>query len=358
MAKLKVSGEYVTEAARNMYWKDKCSYKEAERFLLGFLSGVEQKEQKKAAKDILEGKKRLEGINTFSLVEDGGYIRTISPISVALHEKKAYESVKEDVENCPWKYIDWYAVDKSWRFFQGFTREDIWQYAYTDMSLIAAKARKQGVFFVKRQQYIGEKLDLSECYDDSCKEVLDHGAYLIYNPRLVYELLKEPINDENRQEFYDRLFDYLESSEMKDDPVVRKRQNKYLNAMKKRGVMQRSVSAITEDADAVFTGKPDKEFSSKYGIIDTEGNWYGCKWSEHSLKAKYILIEKRIVDANFSLDECLDKAVDLGYVLIRDMDLTGTPCVQGNLNEKQKKTLKKYQSHFGQQLEQKTFEKI
>lgn len=357
MAKLKVSGEYVTEAARDMYWKDKCTYKEAERFLLGFLGGVEQKEQKKAAKDILEGRKKLKGINEFALIKDEACIRVISPISMVLHEKKAYESVKKDVENCPWKYIDWYAVDKSWRFFQGFTREDIWQYAYTDMSTIAAKARKQGVFFVKRQQYIGKKLDLSKCYNDSCREVLDHGAYLIYNPRLVYELLGEPLNDENRQEFYDRLFDYLEKSGRKDNPTVRKRQNKYLNAMEKRGTL-RNYSDMKEDEYAVFTGKPDKEFSSKYGIIDTEGNWYGCKWSEHSLKAKYILIEKGVVNSSSSLDECLDKTVDLGYVLIRDMDLTGTPCIQGNPNGKQKKTLEKYQSYFGQKLEQKTFEKM
>lgn len=353
--KFSISGDYVTNHARDMYFLDRVEYKEAADFLSNYLGGLDMTKTKldEIIKSILEGRKKLVGLNSFELVDDNENIRVISPISVALHKKEIIDSITHDVFYHADKYIDFYAMDKSWLFFIGNTPIQAYQYAYTDMVDIARLVSCVGVDTVECIPHVREPLNLEQYFDDSNKDLLDHGAYITQNPMLVYDLIGEPLSAANRTYFYERLYEYWEQSEHKNNPSVRRRQQRYLNSVKRKKKFIDDRFEAKDDLKKVekistaFKSTYDDEFTSEFGIIDLDGHWYNCDWACHSLKAKTVLESKGIVDNTASLDYCLDKVLELGYVLIRDVERFGQPYVYGKPNNYQRQTIDSYCNFYG-----------
>lgn len=97
----KVDGQFITDLARSWYWNDGKGYQKAEELLLGCLicEQLSKEKLKKIAKDIIFGKSKLVGINTFSL-EDDNYKPDIEAI-ISQRDKilENYQECQKDIEN-------------------------------------------------------------------------------------------------------------------------------------------------------------------------------------------------------------------------------------------------------------------
>ena len=75
----KLSGEWITDYVRELFWVCHRPYENAEEILLSCLVNdeVSIEERKDIAQDIIEGKSKLVGVNEFYVVEDGSNVRRI-----------------------------------------------------------------------------------------------------------------------------------------------------------------------------------------------------------------------------------------------------------------------------------------
>lgn len=78
----RIDGEFITQLAREWLWLERKPYEKAEELLLSCLvtDQITDTEKKDIAQQILEGRKKLVGINTFSLEEDRENIRPLSEL--------------------------------------------------------------------------------------------------------------------------------------------------------------------------------------------------------------------------------------------------------------------------------------
>lgn len=338
MARMKISGEYITKRARDMFWKDKRTYKDVSSFLIGLL-GEQFKEH---VTPLLSGYKKLEGDKELELIDDGSLIRGISDITICKREADQKEAVKNHMQWNIRNYIDFFAMDKSWTFFVGCTPKQAYEYAYTPPEDIARVARSSGVVFIDGMAHINEPLDLSYYSDDSEKDFLDHGAYLVNNPGLVYRLMGQPVYEGNMTAFYERLYEYWNNSPMKNHPSVKRRQKaweKHLN--------QKRLTLICCKEYAQKEEKIRGDITSKYGIITPSGEWFNVSWGHHSLIASEALAYDGFDVDDKQLDELLDMAIELGYILIRD-PLNIEPYVYGvRPNMAQENKIRQYCNKWG-----------
>ena len=69
-----IDGEFLTNIARDWFWNMNKSYKKCEELLLSCMAGGSEEEKRHVCQDIIEGRKKLVGINEFELVDDNGKV--------------------------------------------------------------------------------------------------------------------------------------------------------------------------------------------------------------------------------------------------------------------------------------------
>ena len=107
-----VDGEFITDLARQWFWVEKKGYDKSEELLLSCLicDQLSDVELKSIAREILEGKKKLVGINNFTLEDDTDYLtrpldtNTLTVERDALKDRireleEQLEKSRKDVEN-------------------------------------------------------------------------------------------------------------------------------------------------------------------------------------------------------------------------------------------------------------------
>ena len=97
--KWSISGDFITKTAREWFWDEDKDYETCEKLLLSCLINDEitQKERKDIARDIIEGRKRLNGINKFTIEDDGENIRPITDKIDELHRKRKIQEIISSV---------------------------------------------------------------------------------------------------------------------------------------------------------------------------------------------------------------------------------------------------------------------
>lgn len=65
-----MDGEFLTAIARDWFWNMDKPYKKCEELLLSCMTGGNKEEKRHVCQDIIEGRKKLVGVNEFELVDD------------------------------------------------------------------------------------------------------------------------------------------------------------------------------------------------------------------------------------------------------------------------------------------------
>ena len=93
-----VEGEFITDLSRSWLWDEHKPYSKVEELLLACLvtDQLTESERKSIVVDILEGRKKLVGINSFTLEEDGKQVRSLVDLFRTVGDEA--ERLREDNE--------------------------------------------------------------------------------------------------------------------------------------------------------------------------------------------------------------------------------------------------------------------
>lgn len=333
-----IDGEFICSTARSWFWESGQPYEKCERLLLGSLitDQLTLAERKSIVIEILEGRKKLVGINTFQLMEDGANIRPLSLKFQQYEREDMIRRIEADMEARPLAYVDRYAAPRAledYEVIQHWQRgeepepggvltqaDQVRMYLYAQTNIIGAARLEPGY-------YAGEM-------------PLDRGMYLLDHPDWVYDYIGAPVSDENESALYQKLFEFWEAKSKEDLPssqltFIRARNERYLAAMRADGEPSSDPPAglsLDERDELLQRAEPD-EFLSAYGMIDRQGRWYSCSFGGHNAKA-YTLARAKLEQFGFQpgeriphRDKALDLLFDAGWVILQNPYISGEPSV-------------------------------
>ena len=331
-----IEGEFVCDLARVWFWDEGREYSKCEELLLSCLvtDQITLEEKKKIVVEILEGRKKLVGVNSLSLVDDGARIRPLTDKIEEYRKKEIIHKIEEDIQRRPLAYLDPYSCEQNPADFRSVidelrydeekdVRDAYGKYLtpYEDLRLWAYSV--DSYFYGRRV--------LPGFWNESERPYLDHGFYLIERPRLVYELIGGPVEDTDK--LLTLLRNYLQP--LVDTGRVNKaaaleiihRNKKYEAAQeeKRRQIPEPEEKELTEEELNKKTDYDD--FLSEYGLIDPSGNYYSCNFAGHHAKAFHIIAKREGRDPDFfnlDFDKALDKLYSEGWVIIRNPDPRGS----------------------------------
>lgn len=331
-----VEGEFICQLARSWFWDQDKPYAKCEELLLSVLESntVSLTERKQIAREILEGKKILKGVNTLTLEEDGENIRAIEEKIEEYRKREMIRKIKEDMELYPEKYVDPYSCPKDIKRYAPVTNlyhqdQKLLTSAYGDLS-----PETNLKVWVYATEYI--MLDISrldeDFWNDNFSGYLKRGLYLLRHPELVFNLIGEPVNEDNQEFLYEQLYKYFEEKLLRKEmdketaEEIIFRNKKYLAAMRGQSIFaNQDRKELTVD-ELKKNVEPD-DFLSEYGLIDKNGNYYSCGFAGHHIKA-YYLIQKKLTyyqekypdykEEMYDFDKALDILYEEGWVIIRN----------------------------------------
>lgn len=162
---------------------------------------ISLEEKKQIVVEILEGRKKLVGVNSLSLVDDGARIRPLADKIEKYRKKEIIHKIEEDIQRRPLAYLDPYSCEHDPAEYEPVSgslcyddQRDIWDAygkyltPYEELRLWAYSV--DGYFHGRRV--------LPGFWNESDRPYLDQGFYLIERPGLVYELIGGPVKDTDK----------------------------------------------------------------------------------------------------------------------------------------------------------------
>lgn len=90
-----MDGEFLTAIARDWFWNMDKPYKKCEELLLSCMMGGNEEEKRHVCQDIIEGRKKLVGVNEFELVDDNVHVRSLGQKVEELQHKIRQLTIKK-----------------------------------------------------------------------------------------------------------------------------------------------------------------------------------------------------------------------------------------------------------------------
>ena len=344
-----VDGEWLTDFVRTWFWDENKPYETCENLLLQSLMNpdIPIETTRIIIQDIIEGRKKLVGINEFELVDDNENIR---PLSMKLNEQKRVievQKMKMLMDSRMILFVDPYSIVKSLRTAKecGVTNyeqcmtwfwyeEDAIQHGYMrpwepgdGMLLNTNDDTELGLWLYYYPEIV---------YDAFLKndEHLPTGYYKEGFWKAVYEIMTD---EEHRSTFSSKYFarrneNYLASLRMKEEKDEKEETGYSVKSyiQEQKTLLENCKKTISfckdfldthekpdeyEDADVqikyhtihliydVLTDKDDKLLSNRElmyqilpdnyekweGLISPNGDFYSCDFGGHNAKAYHIM---------------------------------------------------------------------
>ena len=331
-----IEGEFVCDLARAWFWDEGREYAKCEELLLSCLvtDQIDLEEKKKIVVEILEGRKKLVGVNSLSLVDDNARIRPLTDKIEEYRKKEIIRQIEEDIQRRPLAYLDPYSCEQNPADYRPTSGDlnynderdirDVYGKYLTPYEELRLWAYSVDSYFYGRRVLPG-------FWNESERPYLDQGFYLIERPALVYKLIGGPVKDTDKLLLL--LRDYLQS--LVDNKKVKQadaleiihRNKKYEAAQEERRRQEPEPEEKELTEEELNRRTDPDDFISEYGLIDPSGNYYSCKFAGHHVKAFHIIAKKEDKNPNFfnlSFDEALDKLYSEGWVIIRNPDPRGS----------------------------------
>lgn len=287
-----MDGEFLTAIARDWFWNMDKPYKKCEELLLSCMMGGNEEKKRHVCQDIIEGWKKLVGVNEFELVDDNVHVRSLGQKVEELQHKMLVNQIREDMIAHPLNYVDRFAMTDSYETLCTNAKHH-----YIDCSYEGIKCFLYG------------KTGYSDAFNN--------GAWLFTHPDLVAEFNGEPLPEQEsnpefyKTDFWTKLASWIEAN-MKGTSVERR---------------QRLYNSYISD-------RPIQHQLTKYGLIAPDGTWYACKFGEHAALAGRIIMRNRETFGlsdhevlNMAYDwsgKGLDFLYERGWIAIRNPSMGNT----------------------------------
>lgn len=283
----RVEGEWITDLARSWFWDENKDYEVVEELLLSCLctDEITIEERKDIARDIIEGKKKLVGINNFSLEDDGHLIRPIYKKIQELKRKEEIRKIKDDMDIHANNYIDKFSIDFSLDTYNQNCEADSYYSSYDGAY----------EFF----------------YNEDTFSETKNGLWILDKPELVFDLMGGVVDNFNKEEFFNKLYEYLKEQSSLSEGFL-KRQKRYEQSLRvgkveEVGYFYKPSLPDYNETDYMF-GKPELNYCRKYDDLLSEyawinryGEWHSCEFGGHQLKAEVIVTMNEKLEKEFNL---------------------------------------------------------
>ena len=170
----KISGEFICNVARQWFWDENRPYEKSEELLLAALVNNELTldERKKIAQDIIEGRKKLIGVNECTLVDDNVQVRPIQDKIKQVQKKLLISEIANDIALHPLNYVDPYSASantiESADDLELHSLEDV--YRHFDYSEWNSTATKSGLWLLDCPEIVADAYGKSAPAFDNCEE--------------------------------------------------------------------------------------------------------------------------------------------------------------------------------------------
>lgn len=295
----KVDGCFITDLARTWFWDENRPYETVEELLLSCLVAdeISLQQRKDIALSIIEGRKKLVGINQFDLIDDNVNVRPLYEKINELQKRAKIKEIEEDIFLNPLMYVDVYSTVKSYKDYLRIIDENIEkEYMYKSYDNVV------GWF----STYTGIFGDVE--VKESLKET-KAGLWLFDKPKLIYNLIQDKITNSNRDEFFKKLYEYIGDENL--SPEMKKRQAHYEMVMNYNKNTDNEINYFNKELkedkhskrlppykkEDYWFGEPKldwyrnpDDFVSEYAWINKYGEWYSCEFGGHQTKAEAIVV--------------------------------------------------------------------
>lgn len=334
-----VNGSFITDLLRTWYWDEHRPITVCENLIQTCCSGIDESIQTEILCAILEGRKKLVGVNTFTLVDDNERIRPLINKLKEDERQNIIMRIRVDMTGNFRKYVDIYATIKS---------SHIDALSRNGMPNTFQECREY--FTMDKNHVTGELQEI----DIQGTALIDTptmgGLWLIHFPELVYDACHGDMNVIGKSEFWENIYTLTKDNLDFDD-----RNERYLFSRRQPDTEERMrnlIKAYEEENTQSETSEP--EFLSpewmKYqyqqtreityltepdniehweGLIAPNGDFYSVEFGGHNQKAYFILImhadlfqqtpEYFINHPNIRADNALDTLLEYGWCATRSI---------------------------------------
>ena len=260
----KVDGGFITDIARTWFWDENKPYEVCEELLFNCLGGTEstRDELKWIAQQIIEGRKKLVGINEFELVDDNENTR---PLSVKINNqfrKIGIEKIRTDMHDHMIAYIDPYSTVKSIKAAKEYNVNTFEQcqtwFWYEDDAI------QHGYM---RPWTPGEGMVLTEGDDTNL------GLWLYLYPDIVYDIESETDTTPSDPDFWDALYEKIKDDSKFQSKWFRKRNENYLAVKRMNQKREDTPDIFAEDHKDVWLPANDKMTKAVQPTIELTKEW-------------------------------------------------------------------------------------
>lgn len=323
-----ITGEYITDIVRTWFWEENKGLEKCLNFLKESLicegTEIDKETFKRLCIEILEGKRKLIGVNNFELVEDGENIRLIEEYYKKLEYKFLKEKIKNHIHSNPLLYFDEYAMYLSKVFIENCydlkdLQDKIEQYINNHSSTFRTfRTLDYGMYIIYNVDIWADKLARVLENVPCRKEDIEIALFKIYENEINIlrseNISIEELNDyeldilkRNNRYMFDKEYSYLGNSIIDIDYFIPERWKKelkkekelqkakvnrsksitdLLNEVKKeKGIpmitsTSNMLTRFTQDINKDFDTTPIKQSDIPEGwegFVDKEGNFYKTK---------------------------------------------------------------------------------
>lgn len=374
-----ISGEFITDLARRLFWEEDKDYKEVEAILLECFGDIEMPEINKRVliQDIIEGKKKLVGDNVLTIEEDGENIRLMSERYALTEREMKIKELKEKMYYGFINYVDPFSTCKSIRAPLSLAKipytyeECVWYFWYaevTDMQDLEPDRPLSDELIVLGTTY-------EHCrrkkYPRANQDTLG-GLWLYEYPEIAYDAIQisgfTPSAYQENRAFWQAVYDIIKDRPDFQSEEFQERNRKFLRYHKTTAeeilafLHRHDNDELEEEKD--YTVIPD-DMKSWTGLIAPNGDFYSCDYSNHNILAQKLLTKQTELFPNITasdleyVNEYPDRALDVllaqGWCATRQLPNRGeyvdVPTDGIRVKKMQKETIRKAMEKFNIQLD-------
>jgi|GEM_PF-5881252 len=199
-----ISGDWLTDIIREFFWVDEKPISEIIKLLkTSNLESSSDEEMEKLSIDIIEGRKRLYGINNLKIINDNrkNVKKSISSFIEKERKEKMLLEIHDDMEYHPLLYVDTYSTKVSLDLIKRWADE-----VHIGIS--------ETVEYLMNEDYVFHYMNgcqefVKDYKDRICDNTTMNGSWLLFNEGIVYDLAKKPLSELNKIEkdkFWDDIY--------------------------------------------------------------------------------------------------------------------------------------------------------
>ena len=288
-----IDGEFLTNIARNWFWKENKDYEKSEELLCSCMpKDADVSLKKNIARDIMEYRKKFVGINEFELVDD-----------TENDEKRIEEKIKQIQFDNLVKAIELRILTADALHF-----------------VDPHSTTKNIDTFIDSTDNPNDIREIVEYFmtDDGADSPTKDGLWLFDEPKLIAKIFTELKSETTDDAFWNCIYKYTKYRE-----GFKERNNRYLAFLRTQNVDTEPYETAIDPLQRYIqnTLEPDN-IKSFTGLCSPDGEFYSCEFGEHEWLAemlcyKYPELRQELTKQHTIIGNCLDILIENNWIALR-----------------------------------------